>query len=74
MSKQDTQAKATRRRHAAAFKREFVERSLQAGASMSGIALENGVNANVLFRQRREHLRAASSRSMRALGNPCCCR
>ena len=45
MSRQDTQAKPTRRRHAAAFKRELVERSLQPGASVSGIALENGVNA-----------------------------
>jgi len=61
MSKQDPQAKPTRRRHAAAFKRELVERSLQPGASVSGIALENGVNANVLFKWRREHLRASSS-------------
>jgi transposase len=63
MSKQDTQGKSTRtrRRHAAAFKRELVERSLQPGASVSGIALENGINANVLFRWRREQLRAAAS-------------
>jgi transposase len=61
MSRQDTQARPTRRKHAAAFKRELVERSLQPGASVSGIALENGINANVLFRWRREHLRAASS-------------
>lgn len=58
MPKQDTQARPTRRRHAATFKRELVERSLQPGASVSGIALENGINANVLFRWRREHLRA----------------
>jgi transposase len=61
MSKQDTQARPTRRRHAAAFKRELVERSLQPGASVSGIALENGINANVLFRWRREQLRATAS-------------
>jgi transposase len=59
MLKQDTQARPTRRRHAASFKRELVERSLQPGASVSGIALESGINANVLFRWRREHLRAA---------------
>lgn len=59
MPRQDTQAKPTRRRHAAVFKRELVERSLQPGASVSGIALDNGINANVLFRWRREHLRAA---------------
>ncbi len=58
MLRQDTQARPTRRRHAATFKRELVERSLQPGASVSGIALENGINANVLFRWRREHLRA----------------
>jgi transposase-like protein len=61
MSRQDTQAKPTRRQHAAAFKRELVERCLQPGASVSGIALESGINANVLFRWRREHLRATSS-------------
>ncbi|MBE7419180.1 MAG: transposase [Ideonella sp.] len=62
MSKQDTQAKRARRRHAEAFRRDLVERSLQPGASVSGIALENGVNTNMLFRWRREHLRAAKGR------------
>jgi transposase len=60
MSKQDTQARPLRRQYAAIFKRELVERSLQPGASVSGIALDNGINANVLFRWRREHLRAAA--------------
>ena len=59
MPKQDIQVPRTRRRHTAAFKRELVERSLQPGASVSGIALDGGVNANVLFRWRREHLRGA---------------
>ena len=61
MSKQDTQSEPLRRRYAASFKRELVERSLQPGASVSGIALENGINANVLFRWRREQLRATAS-------------
>jgi len=61
MSKQDTQTEPLRRHYAATFKRELVERSLQPGASVSGIALENGINANVLFRWRREHLRASAS-------------
>jgi transposase len=61
MSKQDTQATSTRRRYAAEFKRELVERCLQPGASVSGIALENGINANVVFRWRRQHLRAGVS-------------
>ena len=60
MSRQDTQATRSRRRHTAEFKRELVERCLQPGASVSAIALLNGVNANVLFRWRREHRRAAS--------------
>lgn len=66
MSKQDTRTQPLRRRHyAAGFKRELVERSLQPGASVSGIALDNGINANVLFRLRREHLRAYPSVRMR---------
>ena len=58
MPKQDTQPKPARRQYTEAFKRELVERCLQPGASVSGIALENGINANVLFRWRREHLGA----------------
>jgi transposase len=60
MPKQDTRAKSTRRRHDAAFKRELIERSVLPGASVSAIALENGINANLLFKWRRMHLRAAS--------------
>ena len=60
MSRQDTQATRSRRRHTAEFKRELVQRCLQPGASVSAIALQNGVNANVLFRWRREHRRASS--------------
>ena len=62
MPKQDTQARPARRRHEADFKRELVERSLQPGASVSGIALDNGINTNMLFRWRREHLRATGVR------------
>ena len=70
MLKQDTQARPTRRRHAAAFKRELVERSLQPGASGSGIALDNGINANVLFRWRRQRLRAAAAVRERSVEQP----
>jgi transposase len=59
MPRQDTQAKPARRRYTTEFKRELVDRCLQPGASVSGIALENGINANVLFRWRREQLRGA---------------
>ena len=58
MSEQDTQAKRRRREHSAAFKRKLIEQSLQPGASVSGIALDSGINANLLFKWRREHLRA----------------
>jgi transposase len=60
MPTQDTRAESTRRRHEAAFKSEMIERSLQRGASVSAIALENGINANLLFKWRRMHIRAAS--------------
>jgi len=60
MPSQDTRAKSARRRHSPAFKRKLIERSLQPGASVSAIALENGINANLLFKWRRTHLRTAS--------------
>lgn len=60
MIRQDTGAKAKRRKHELAFKRELIERCLSSGASVSAIALENGLNANLLFKWRRTHLRASS--------------
>src|SRR6266498_1342037 len=60
MPRQDTQTKPARRQYSVTFRRDLVERCLQPGASVSGIALENGINANVVFRWRREHLRAIS--------------
>jgi len=50
--------KDTRRRHSEALKRDLVERSLQPGASVSALAQEHGINANLLFNWRRLHLRA----------------
>ena len=58
MSKQDSPAQRSRRVHSAAFKRELVARSLAPGASVSALALDAGVNANLLFKWRRMHLRA----------------
>ena len=58
MSKQDTRSKPARRQYTAELKDGLVQRCLQPGASVSRIALDNGINANVLFRWRREHLRA----------------
>lgn len=57
-SEQDS-AKVSRRHHDRAFKQKLVRQSLEPGASVSAIALHSGVNANMLFKWRREHLRAA---------------
>jgi transposase len=56
MDKRVTNGQDTRRRHSDALKRELVERSLEPGASVAAIALEAGVNANLLFNWRRLHL------------------
>ena len=58
MDKQVTKGQDIRRRHSDALKRELVERSLEPGASVAAIALEAGVNANLLFNWRRLHLQA----------------
>ena len=63
MSKQDTRAKTARRKHGEAFKRTLIERCLHPGASVSAIALENGINANLLFKWRRMHLRESACAS-----------
>ena len=46
-----------RRSYDAAFKRHLVELSLVAGASVAKIALDHRLNANILFKWRRSHLR-----------------
>ena len=48
----------TRRLHDRAFKDELIAQSLVHGASVSAIALKGGINANLLFKWRREHVRA----------------
>jgi transposase len=53
-----TSPRRTRREHSDDFKRELVERSLQPDASVSAIALEAGINANLLFAWRRQFLRS----------------
>ena len=55
--------KPSRRQHERAFKEELVRRSLEPGASVSAIALRGGINANMLFKWRREHLRAIGERA-----------
>ena len=51
----------TRRLHDRAFKSDLIARSLVPGASVAGIALEGGINANLLFKWRREHVRAMAA-------------
>ena len=58
MSKQVTRPQRRRREHSPEFKRELVERSLLPNASVASIALQAGINANLLFMWRRAHLDA----------------
>lgn len=58
MESEQAPEKRTRRQHDRAFKEELVRQSLEPGASVSALALRSGINANILFKWRREHLRA----------------
>lgn len=51
--------RAGRRQHDRAFKQELVRQSMEPSASVSAIAMRSGINANMLFKWRREHVRAA---------------
>jgi transposase len=51
---------ATRRTHPLEFKRSAVEASNQAGASIAGVAMAHGINANQLHKWRRQ-LRGSES-------------
>ena len=62
-----------RRQHEKSFKAELVEQCLMPGASVAAVALAGGVNANLLFKWRRDHLRSkrlsgAASSSSTVLG------
>ena len=48
----------TRRKHSAAFKRKLLRLCEQPGASVAAIALEHGVNANLVFKWRRNRQRS----------------
>ena len=54
----------TRRQHDRSFKAGLVEQSLQPGASVAVIARNNGINANLLFKWRRDHKRETMAASM----------
>ncbi len=47
-----------RRTHSRVFKRRVVKLSLEPGASVARIALEHQLNANLVFKWRRDHLRS----------------
>jgi transposase len=51
-----------RRNHDQGFKDDLVSQSLAAGASVSAIAMKGGINANLLFKWRREHVKAMAQR------------
>lgn len=53
-----------RRQHDRSFKASLVEQSLQAGASVAVIARSNGINANLLFKWRRDHGRKTTATSL----------
>lgn len=56
MDKQVVRAPRRRREHSAEFKRELVARSLEPGVSVAAIAMDSGINANLLFGWHRRHL------------------
>ena len=53
-----------RRQHDRSFKANLVEQSLQPGASVAVIARHNGINANLLFKWRRDHERKTIAASL----------
>jgi len=55
MADQDTPSGRRRRDHSPELKRELVRQCLQPGASVSSIAMAHGINANLVFKWRREH-------------------
>ena len=56
MDKPVIRAPRRRRKHTEQFKRELVARTLEPGVSVAAIAMEGGINANLLFGWRRKHV------------------
>lgn len=63
MADQDTPSKRRRRDHSPDLKRELVRQCLLPGASVSSIAMAHGINANLVFKWRREHRAVEASGS-----------
>ena len=55
---------ARRRQHEKSFKAELVAQCLLPGASVAAVALAGGINANLLFKWRRDHLRSMRLRGV----------
>jgi transposase len=68
MQESNTPVINTKRRHSAAFKRKLLGLIEQPGASVSAVALEHGVNANLVFKCRRAKLER--QRSPRVVHQP----
>jgi transposase len=60
MKDQSRVSARTRRQHDRAFKDDMVAQSLVPGASVAAIAMKGGINANLLFKWRRERVRVES--------------
>ena len=70
MDKQVARAPRRRREHSAEFKRDLVARSLESGVSVAAIAMDNGINANLLFGWRRRHLESLAQAEPTRLRSP----
>ena len=64
MKDQSRELARTRRLHDRSFQDDTVEQSLQPGASVAVIARSNGINANLLFKWRRDHKHKPNAASM----------
>jgi transposase len=51
----------TRRQHERGFKDDLIAQSLVPGSSVAAIAMKGGINANLLFKWRREHVRSKAA-------------
>jgi transposase len=52
----------TRRRFSGQFKQQIVMQSMEPGASVSAVALSNGLNTNQVFKWRRDYLQQKDNR------------
>src|SRR4051812_49144379 len=64
MKSEQDPGKRSRRQHDRAFKEDLVRQSLEPDASVSAIALRNGIKANMLLKWRRKPFRAVGQRTL----------